>query len=489
MRLINVDTLRLEEYFGDDRPQYAILSHTWGGEEVTLQEWQSLNRPSNKAGHDKIVTACRRALADGLRYLWCDTSCIDKTSSAELSEAINSMFRWYQEANICYGYLADVNDRASVAASRWMTRGWTLQELLAPKAIHFYSSDWTPLGDRKDLTQELLKGTGIPAEFLAGRPVHDASVAQRMSWLAPRRTTRVEDMAYCMLGIFDINMPPLYGDGRKAFLRLQEEIIRVSNDHTIFCWTWTPERVPAGWGSMLAPSPHVFGSAQDYRPVAPFYMHESEPSSYTISNGGLSINLRGSEAYSTTFVSLNAMSKNKGYLSLALRRHGSKNSNLWVRDSYPRTPVSLDRIWDKWVIPFVIPTRFALDHNPALQQASSGAVHAARTKHAILILFDWRAYVSADGPDDVLHREGLWRGNDSVFCLSSTNQLGVSRGIISFKIQHHTQNGAYGRRLTVFFAAVETSLEIIVFFVKHFQNLLVTGPYRTIPPGGSRRPT
>lgn len=110
-------TLQLEEYFEDDRPQYAILSHTWGGKEVTLQEWQSYSRPSNRVGYDKIIAACHRALTNGLRYLWCDTNCINKTSSAELSEAINTMFRWYQEANVCYGYLADVNGRASVAAS------------------------------------------------------------------------------------------------------------------------------------------------------------------------------------------------------------------------------------------------------------------------------------------------------------------------------------------------------------------------------------
>ncbi|KAH6974660.1 heterokaryon incompatibility protein-domain-containing protein [Ilyonectria sp. MPI-CAGE-AT-0026] len=185
----------------DDRPQYAILSHTWGGEEVTLQEWQSHSRPSNRAGYDKIIAACHWA-TNGLRYLWCGTNCINKTSSAELSEAINSMFHWYQEANVCYGNLADVNDRAS---------GWNMQQLLAPKAMR---SGWTLLGNRKDLTQELLKGTDIPAEFLAGRSVHGASVAQRMSWLARHKTTQVEDMAYCMLGIFDINMPPLYREGR-----------------------------------------------------------------------------------------------------------------------------------------------------------------------------------------------------------------------------------------------------------------------------------
>lgn len=115
-----------------------------------------------------------------------------------------------------------------------MTKGWILQQLLAPKAMR---SGWALLWDRKDLTQELLEDTGIPAEFLAGRSVHDASVAQRMSWLARHKTPRVEDMAYWMLGIFDINMPPLYGEGRKVFLRLQEEIIRASSDHTIFCWT------------------------------------------------------------------------------------------------------------------------------------------------------------------------------------------------------------------------------------------------------------
>jgi len=179
--------------------------------------------------------------------------CIDKTSSAELSEAINSMFRWYKRAVICYAYLSDVELGGGVdmhpsypgvpskfAQSRWFSRGWTLQELIAPKEVVFYSRDWGIIGSRERLCLALEEITGIKRDLLNTGDVKFASVADRMTWAAKRTTTRVEDVAYCLLGIFDVNMPLLYGEGQKAFTRLQEEILRTSTDQSIFAWSLNP---------------------------------------------------------------------------------------------------------------------------------------------------------------------------------------------------------------------------------------------------------
>lgn len=169
--------------------------------------------------------------------------CIDKRSSAELSEAINSMYRWYESAAVCYVYLADVSSAPDSEQgllefrnSRWFTRGWTLQELLAPRNVLFFSQSWTHLGNRENL-QTLISGiTGIETDFLLGQDLEFASVAKKMSWAAYRNTSRIEDIAYCLLGIFDVNMPLLYGEGKKSFLRLQEEVYRASGDDSIFSW-------------------------------------------------------------------------------------------------------------------------------------------------------------------------------------------------------------------------------------------------------------
>jgi hypothetical protein len=159
IRLIDTTSLELQEFIGDDIPEYAILSHTWGEEEVSFQDIQTL-RASEKAGYAKIIGSCKQAVADKLDYIWIDTCCIDKSSSAELTEATNSMCRWYQNAEVCYVYLADVSvedivksdddederDTSSFSKSRWFTRGWTLQELIALSVVVFYSKDWQILG-------------------------------------------------------------------------------------------------------------------------------------------------------------------------------------------------------------------------------------------------------------------------------------------------------------------------------------------------------
>jgi hypothetical protein len=175
--------------------------------------------------------------------------CIDKSSSAELSEAINSMFRWYQKATVCYVYLADVSrdmaqpngyDHSEIARSRWFARGWTLQELIAPSNLIFYAKEWHRIGTKNDMCDFISETTRIDVEILQGQDLELVSVAKRMCWASNRTTTRVEDIAYCLLGIFDINMPLLYGEGKKAFLRLQEEILKVSGDHSLFAWGMPP---------------------------------------------------------------------------------------------------------------------------------------------------------------------------------------------------------------------------------------------------------
>ncbi|KAL2673871.1 hypothetical protein Neosp_012315 [[Neocosmospora] mangrovei] len=314
MRLINVRTMALEEFYGDQLPKYAILSHTWGQGEVTFQDWKDPNLASQKAGFAKILGACRQAREDSLEYLWVDTNCIDKTSSAELSEAINSMFAWYRDAVVCYAFLIDVptiptsgQDRfKGFCQSRWFTRGWTLQELLAPEEVIFFDQNWQTIGARSgSLAERISAITQINVNLIKDpSTLVLASVAQKMSWLSRRVTSRVEDMAYCMLGIFDINMPLLYGEGKNAFLRLQEEIVKISTDHTIFCWYWV-ESVPGSWTSMLAPTPAAFESSGCYiEPIRDAKSPELFPYSFT--NAGLSIRLPLVSALGYSFALLEA---------------------------------------------------------------------------------------------------------------------------------------------------------------------------------------
>ena len=288
MRLLRADTLELAEFVGRI-PPYVILSHTWGPDEVSFQDLSipsKLPAAKKKAGYAKIAGCCARAIEDGYEYVWVDTCCIDKTSSTELSEAINSMYRWYQEAHICYAYMSDVtldvqaqvpssaaSDVSSVSSgqqiaarkaandqprplvrtipsllrdydtlprtfenSRWFTRGWTLQELIAPPMVEFYAHDWREIGTKFSLRKLISKVTGIDVRILEGADPGTCHVAERMSWAANRETTRVEDAAYCLLGIFKVHIPLIYGEGQRAFFRLQEEIMRTSEDYTMLAW-------------------------------------------------------------------------------------------------------------------------------------------------------------------------------------------------------------------------------------------------------------
>jgi hypothetical protein len=312
MRLLNIKTLKLESYDNvDNTPPYAILSHTWGVEEVLfddLQEQSHSNdlldlqsrfddlerrfdelkscldlcktntvprgtestvsqpekrgenerepkdrigsedlRAKRKRGWSKIDGCCSEALKFELGYVWIDTCCIYKESSSELSEAINSMFDWYRRAVVCFAYLGDASDVDDAFGlkpsnhSRWFDRGWTLQELIAPINLLFYQQDWKLLGQRSSFTDLIEKITTVPRNVLAKEPgteLHNFSVARRLSWAVRRRTTRSEDRAYSLMGLFNVNMPTIYGEGGpSAFFRLQAEIFRISGDHSIFAWT------------------------------------------------------------------------------------------------------------------------------------------------------------------------------------------------------------------------------------------------------------
>ncbi|KAK1832137.1 heterokaryon incompatibility protein-domain-containing protein [Podospora conica] len=270
MRLLKTAPGRPEfqDFLGDEIPLYAILSHTWGRDEVSYQEalQYDIERLSTAAGFKKIDETRAVAALHGFGWVWIDTCCIDKTSSAELSEAINSMYLWYQQSAICYAYLSDVEEGGdeSFAASRWFTRGWTLQELIAPEALIFFDKAWKEIGTKALLSQRISAITGISQDILKGLVgPDDSSIAQRMSWASQRETTRVEDMAYCLMGLFGVNMPMLYGEGKRAFLRLQEEIIKTSNDHSIFAWK-SPGFHPCNF---LAESPSCFADSNDIVPT------------------------------------------------------------------------------------------------------------------------------------------------------------------------------------------------------------------------------
>jgi len=291
MRLINVKALlegeesmkqgervdrwaKVLEFRDDEATKYAILSHRWIGQEVEYDEIVELAKMAKGKrdeirqgdGYRKILDSCKQAKKDGHEWLWVDTCCIDKRSSAELSEAINSMYRWYENAQVCYAYLHDVLDSSFPVEfddytyangwPEWFSRGWTLQEMIAPSNVQFFNKTWQAIGDKWMLARTLKKITRVPQHVLRdGLSGDRPCIAQIMSWAANRTTTRVEDRAYSLMGLLDVNMPTLYGEGKKAFHRLQLEIIRTSNDQSIFAWSWDKE---VRTGNILADDPSAF---------------------------------------------------------------------------------------------------------------------------------------------------------------------------------------------------------------------------------------
>jgi hypothetical protein len=245
MRLLQYNNdggFSLTEFFESDIPKYAILSYRWGTEEVTfkdLLDGKSKSKSKSKAGYGKIQFCGEQARRDGLQYFWIDTCCIDKSNNNELAEAINSMFRWYQKAARCYVYLLDISMRKRKASntspnytwesafrdSEWFIRGWTLQELLALRSVEFFSRYGMRLGDKGTLKRHIQEITGIPISVLKGAPLSQFRVEERLSWAENRQTTRGEDKAYSLLGMFGIHLPLIYGEGAEhAFKRLKKEI-------------------------------------------------------------------------------------------------------------------------------------------------------------------------------------------------------------------------------------------------------------------------
>jgi len=291
--------------FADFPTQYAVLSHTWEAEEVCYQDFVDGSGQKLK-GWQKIKRCCHRAAMDGWTYIWIDVCCIDKRNSAEVSEAINSMWSWYANAVMCYAYLCDVKmvngypvpqselgdlfsdglygllqrkafrdlySRFAVRdgiklvrynygiISRWFTRGWTLQELLAPPHLLFLDQDWVAIGDRSQRASHIYALTSIEEMYLLGNPwaLRRCSAAKKLSWAALRETTRPEDASYCLFGLLDINMSPLYGEGPlKAFHRLQVEVLQKTNDDSILAWNYPRMMETCAGAAPLAEDPLAF---------------------------------------------------------------------------------------------------------------------------------------------------------------------------------------------------------------------------------------
>ncbi|KAK3994410.1 putative vegetative incompatibility HET containing-domain protein [Cladorrhinum sp. PSN332] len=300
MWLINCSNYSLEpnDIEGPDAKPYCILSHTWGDQEVTFVEIKdSLEIASRKKGFDKIRGICQIALELGYNYVWVDTCCIDKSSSAELTESINSMFYWYSKAERCIAYLCDLAPaalgsyhptREELGRCRWFTRGWTLQELLAPAIVVFYDKAWNPRGTKADLCDFICDITDIDQDTLnwPGK-LPSIPVARKMAWAANRESTRIEDKAYCLLGLFGIAMPLIYGERNRAFIRLQEMIAQKTNDMSLFAWRDVQNHGSRGqYSGLFAKDPSWFAEcttiSRVYDPVIP------NPS-WIMTNGGMEI--------------------------------------------------------------------------------------------------------------------------------------------------------------------------------------------------------
>ncbi|KAJ9133684.1 hypothetical protein NKR23_g10545 [Pleurostoma richardsiae] len=246
----DTDTLKLISFSGSSMPEYAILSHRWEGEkeEIKYRDLLKAQRRDPKQqylknakpkSYAKIKNSCKVALRDNYKYIWIDSCCIDQSDTLELSESINSMFDWYHKSSMCYAYLGDIEEPFSLARSQWFTRGWTLQELIAPARVTFYDTQ--------------------------------------------RRTTKPEDLAYCLLGIFSVNMPLLYGEGTRAFVRLQQEILKTSDDQSILAFVRDgPEWPFEGQDSLLAESPLQFAGSCNFLPSAASGSILMAPTSKTI---------------------------------------------------------------------------------------------------------------------------------------------------------------------------------------------------------------
>ncbi|KAK6440524.1 hypothetical protein LTR95_003261 [Oleoguttula sp. CCFEE 5521] len=352
MWLLKTSDLSLVHFHDSRDVRYAILSHTWNGdEEATYRELRD-GCKMDTARFYKVKMTCAQAAQDGYDYAWIDSCCINKDSLTELAEAINSMWQWYYDASVCYVYLADLNwecpvlhDVASIfsiesglnldtqwtqclASCRWFTRGWTLQELLAAKDVRFYCppnpgaigrGDWGLVGDKTDLVRTLWDITGIDLLALQDRESLTRFVtARKMCWASRRQTSKVEDRAYSLLGLFGINMPLLYGEGENAFIRLQEQIIQKRLDHSILAWDCTQAESLQSTDLLFANSPARF-SMTGHR-ITRWQWSSFDPA-FRLTNQGIAFDGLG-HVVSTAgerFAILNCCHEDSAFQAIALR--------------------------------------------------------------------------------------------------------------------------------------------------------------------------
>lgn len=334
MWLLNVNTRELKEFTTSEGiPPYAILSHRWGAkdDEISWRDMFRFGRHSNKVcappapekvercvrvtdkkAWPKVDTCCKMAKQEGLDWVWIDTCCINKSSSAALAEAINSMFRWYRDASKCIVYLHDIPSNKgpdgafpedAFRCASWFRRGWTLQELIAPSEALFFAQDWTLLGTKETLLTMIEEITNIDANVLLHQDLLSVSVAKIMSWAANRQTEKIEDRAYSLAGLFGVTITPVYGEREAAFKRLQIEIMKVSNDQSLFAWSFPWHESPdmpidpaTPDGSILAPSPDYFCHSSrvvsvNYEEYQKAYHFSGPIEDYTMTNQGLRIHL------------------------------------------------------------------------------------------------------------------------------------------------------------------------------------------------------
>ena len=313
---------------------------------------------------EKIKTACRIARTANIKWLWIDTCCIDKSSDAEMAESLRSMYRWYRNAKICYAYLYDVDSTGTVGVfdlfqasktlrngedqqsrssnSVWFERGWTLQELLAPKEVCFYDFKWRVIGTKTELAKDIAAVTGIDAKYLGhDRAFRKACIATKMSWLANRTTTRSEDIAYSTLGIFSISdFTPLYGEGMSAFLRLQKALVP-RQDESLYAWEMpdSKNRLCSGWAThewgLPAPWPACFRGSAHINVDGE--KSERYLGGFNILGPGVNVHVGRSELggelinrKTARTLTLNCWTSDKKAVRIPIKR-ASKNSQLWRR--------------------------------------------------------------------------------------------------------------------------------------------------------------
>ncbi|KAF9476756.1 hypothetical protein BDN70DRAFT_923071 [Pholiota conissans] len=262
-----------------DVARYAILSHTWSRSrsgEISYDDWHKGHIDLMHSGYKKLVQFCRAALEDhGINLAWMDTVCIDKSSSSELDESIRSMYKWYENSSICIVYLAESDDLSNVAKDSWFTRGWTLQELIAPRELKFYGRTWNMLtkspndkGDN-DVQIQVQKATSITKKEIENSEPQNIRISRKMQWAAYRQVTRSEDIAYSLMGLFDVNMSTAYGEGgRRAFTRLIKEILSTCKLGVLDIFNWGGQYMSKA-SSLLPNSPKAYITANKHLNTLP----------------------------------------------------------------------------------------------------------------------------------------------------------------------------------------------------------------------------